>query len=56
MAYAMIFIPGTGILEAYADDPDARRNGVAFFLTAWFIFTFIMLYVALHNPHTSFIY
>lgn len=42
ISYALIFIPGTGILAAYEKAPADLENAVAFFLTAWFVFTFIM--------------
>lgn len=40
-SYALIFIPGTGILEAYSSAATEAQthNAVGFFLMAWFIFT-----------------
>jgi len=45
LAYATIFIPGSGILDAYTAKPETAAqlgNAVGFFLAVWFIFTFIM--------------
>ncbi|KAF8324285.1 Gpr1 family protein [Cantharellus anzutake] len=51
ISYALIFIPGTGILEAYAEPKHAHDldNAVAFYLTAWFIFTFCMFLASLRS-------
>jgi len=49
IAYALIFIPGTGVLDAYAKAPADLENAVAFFLTAWFIFTFCMFIASLRT-------
>jgi len=52
IAYALIFIPGTGVLAAYTDPkvpPADLGNAVAFFLTAWFIFTFCMFIASLRT-------
>jgi len=41
-SYALIFVPGTGVLEGYAGAAASQtHNAVAFFLMAWFIFTFV---------------
>jgi len=45
LAYATIFIPGSGILDAYVAKPETAAqlgSAVGFFLAVWFIFTFIM--------------
>jgi len=49
ISYALIFIPGTGVLEAYVKAPADLENAVAFFLTAWFIFTFCMFIASLRS-------
>jgi len=53
ISYGIIFLPGSGILAAYdptanpAVRPGDAHNAVAFFLMAWFIFTFCMLLASL---------
>jgi len=52
IAYALIFIPGTGVLEAYTGatvNPGDLENAVGFFLSAWFIFTFLMFLASLRS-------
>jgi succinate-acetate transporter protein len=52
ISYALIFIPSTGIIDAYigADvNPGDLENAVGFFLAAWFIFTFIMFLASLRS-------
>jgi len=48
LAYATIFIPGSGTLAAYAGT-DELDSAVGFFLAVWFIFTFIMLIGSLRS-------
>lgn len=45
MSYAIILWPSSGVLAAYKDNERELRNALAIYLTAWFIFTFLMLYV-----------
>lgn len=49
ISYALIFIPGTGILDAYSSAATATQthNAVGFFLLAWFIFTSCMFLATL---------
>jgi len=52
IAYALIFIPGTGVLDAYLAagvNPGDLENAVGFFLSAWFIFTFLMFLASLRS-------
>ncbi|KAF8306779.1 Gpr1 family protein [Clavulina sp. PMI_390] len=52
ISYALILIPGTGVLDAYtgADaKPGDLDNALAFYLTSWFIFTFIMWLASLRS-------
>lgn len=55
ISFGIIFLPGSGILAAYdpASNPTAlpgdQHNAIAFFLMAWFIFTFCMLLASLRT-------
>jgi len=52
ISYALIFIPGTGIIDAYVAtdvNPGDLANAVGFYLSAWFIFTFIMFLASLRS-------
>lgn len=40
-SYALILIPGTGIISGYAETPNELHNALGFFLMVWFIFTFV---------------
>ncbi|KAJ7870456.1 GPR1/FUN34/yaaH family-domain-containing protein [Mycena olivaceomarginata] len=40
MSYAMIFIPSTGILAAYNDNPAELSNALGIYLSAWVMLTF----------------
>ncbi|KZT24297.1 hypothetical protein NEOLEDRAFT_1170149 [Neolentinus lepideus HHB14362 ss-1] len=42
MSYATILIPNSGILAAYGDNTKELDNALGIYLTAWFIFTFLM--------------
>ena len=42
ISWALTFIPGTGIVAGYETAAADLTNAVAFYLTAWFIFTFCM--------------
>ncbi|KAF9506754.1 hypothetical protein BS47DRAFT_1489205 [Hydnum rufescens UP504] len=57
ISYGIIFIPGSGILDAYSTTNPAVRagdeaNAVAFFLLAWFIFTFCILLASFRSNLT----
>ena len=43
MSYAAILIPGTGILAAYAEQPDQLKSALAIYLLSWTILTFLLL-------------
>ena len=42
MSFATIFIPGSGILDAYAD-PTELDSALGIYLFTWFIITFLLL-------------
>jgi len=46
LSFAAILIPGSGVLDALKTDTD---NLLGFWLTTWFIFTFIMLMACLRS-------
>ena len=45
MSYATIFIPGSGILAAYGDNTQELSNALGLYLTVWFMFTVMLMYV-----------
>jgi len=50
ISFGIIFIPGSGVLEAYSGAAASElHNALAFFLMAWFIFTFCMLLASLRS-------
>jgi len=51
ISYGIIFIPGSGILAAYADPAVAKdlHNALGFFLMAWFILTVCMFMATLRT-------
>jgi len=52
ISYALILIPGSGIIDAYTATPEATatlHNALGFFLLAWFIFTAIMFLATLRS-------
>jgi uncharacterized protein len=55
IAYALIFVPSLGIVDAYtadtatAVDPAMVNSALGFFLTGWFIFTTILLLCTLRS-------
>lgn len=59
-AYAMIFLPGTGIIAAYTDPTTGETSGefeqaVGVFLLAWFILTVIMSIGAMRSSWVLFV-
>jgi succinate-acetate transporter protein len=44
LSFGAIYLPGSGILDAYSKAPASEEigNAIGFYLMAWFIFTFIM--------------
>jgi len=49
IAYALIFVPGTGVLDAYSAVPNEIDDAVGVFLMVWFIVTFIFLIASLRS-------
>jgi len=49
MSYATIFIPGSGILAAYANNPQELGNAVGLYLIVWFMFTLMLIPVVIHK-------
>jgi hypothetical protein len=47
MSYATIFIPGSGIITAYGDNVDELHQALGIYLITWFMFTFLLMCVAL---------
>ena len=45
MSYATIFIPGSGILAAYGNNTQELSNAIGLYLTVWFMFTVMLMYV-----------
>ena len=45
MSYAAIFIPGSGILSAYGNNKQELSNALGLYLTVWFMFTVMLMYV-----------
>jgi succinate-acetate transporter protein len=52
MSYATILIPGSGIIDSYATTPEELPNALGIYLIAWFMFTFMMLYVTVFHNFT----
>jgi len=48
ISFALIFIPGSGILDAYATNPEELDSALGIYLITWFVFTFIM-FLATHK-------
>jgi len=49
MSYATILIPSSGILDAYANNPDELSNALGIFLITWFMFTTLLLFGAIRR-------
>ncbi|KAI0442020.1 gpr fun34 family protein [Xylaria telfairii] len=49
ISYAIILTPSFGVLAAYSDAPAETASVLGFFLTGWFIFTFILLMLTLRS-------
>jgi len=52
ISFALIFWPGSGILDAYTATPEAAAtldSALGFYLAGWFIFTFICLVACLRS-------
>ncbi|KZT05766.1 uncharacterized protein LAESUDRAFT_726704 [Laetiporus sulphureus 93-53] len=43
MSYATLFIPGSGIAAAYADNPEDYATALGIYLMVWFIITFLFV-------------
>ncbi|KAF8647548.1 hypothetical protein AX16_006637 [Volvariella volvacea WC 439] len=49
MSYATILIPGSGILAAYAEDPEEFASAVGIYLITWMLVTFFLFIVSLRK-------
>lgn len=49
MSYAAIFIPGTGIQQAFANAPADFSNAIGIYLIVWFMVTFMFTLVCLRK-------
>ncbi|KAI9263412.1 GPR1/FUN34/yaaH family-domain-containing protein [Phascolomyces articulosus] len=54
LSYAIMFIPGANIREAYEGHPGALEHSLGIYLTAWAIFTALML-IACHRSSVAMI-
>jgi len=54
LSFAAIYTPSFGIIVAY-DTPAALNSAVGFFLTGWFIFTFILVVVSIRTTVQNFL-
>ena len=54
LSYAIMFIPGANIREAYANHPGVLEHSLGIYLTAWAIFTALML-IACHRSSVAMI-
>ncbi|KAI0396477.1 hypothetical protein F5Y17DRAFT_419240 [Xylariaceae sp. FL0594] len=54
ISYAIILTPGFGVLEPYTESADVA-SVLGFFLTGWFIFTFILLLCTLRSTYMFFL-
>jgi len=52
ISFALIFIPGTGILDAYAGKGTELDSALGIYLITWFVFTFIM-FIATHKSSVA---
>lgn len=43
MSYAIILLPGTGVLAAYTEDATELHSALGIYLMAWFMVTFFLL-------------
>ncbi|KAF8724764.1 hypothetical protein AX14_008594 [Amanita brunnescens Koide BX004] len=49
ISYALILIPGTGVIEAYGTDADEFGNAIGIYLITWFIITFLFFIATLRK-------
>ncbi|KAG8908956.1 PAB-dependent poly(A)-specific ribonuclease subunit 3 [Tulasnella sp. 403] len=52
ISFALIFIPDSGIQEAYAGKEDQFHSALGIYLITWFVFTFIM-FLATHKASVA---
>ncbi|CAA7259419.1 unnamed protein product [Cyclocybe aegerita] len=52
MSYATIFIPASGILAAYDNDPQGLRNALGIYLVTWFMVTFLFALVCIRKNNS----
>lgn len=60
LSYAMIYLPGSGIMAAYTDPETGQLNGqfataLAMYLWAWFILTIIFTVAAMRSSWVLFL-
>jgi len=49
LAYSLILMPGSGILDAYAKNPDQIASALGIWLITWFVLTFILFIASLRS-------
>jgi len=49
ISFAIIYVPGFNVLGGYSAVPSEISNAVGFYLTSWFIFTFLMFLGSLRS-------
>jgi succinate-acetate transporter protein len=49
MSFATILIPGSGVIEAYAANPEQLPNALGIYLITWFMVTFLFTIVTLRK-------
>ncbi|KAJ3506032.1 hypothetical protein NLJ89_g7101 [Agrocybe chaxingu] len=52
MSYATIFIPASGILAAYDNDPQGLSNALGIYLITWFMVTFLFALVCIRKNNS----
>ena len=51
MSFATIFLPGSGVIDAYGTNTDELNSALGIYLWTWFIVTFLLLYVLFPSLH-----
>jgi len=49
MSFATILIPGSGVIEAFKDNPDQIASALGIYLITWFVVTFLFTLVTLRK-------
>lgn len=52
LSFATLFIPNSGIADAYSADPGMEQDAIGIYLLSWMIVTFLFLWV-IHSYHTG---